>query len=206
MSPQVLGVSDLNAHFSFLIESRNDELTLILLDSQGETLSTRVLTRDGETATRIPIPIHEGGSETGVWIGLGGRLEYHRGASGAPRWIDLGEPICSIFGSRCRNLQGFIGVTFVRGGAYSFVLDNRSIFHPFATDLTEPVANLVGDGRLVAASEEAIQGYEPREERMVQIAELPGPYDRPLAVLPSIHASGFLIFTATGRIEVFEVQ
>jgi hypothetical protein len=115
----------------------------------------------------------------------------------------VGRVIRSLTGSP-RHTRGRLVAALDQGGMIQWTdHDSRQII--FADDLPEPAVGLTRGGWLVAATDDRIEVYSARSEKVTLHARAPGPGDRPIAILSGRYPDQFAVCTVSGKIQVFQV-
>jgi hypothetical protein len=192
---------------TWVLDVRNDMLTLIGLGPNDEPLTTRLVAPvQGQAADPgtwvMPWPLHAHGEN--VYVGFGDRLLIFKG-EGEPEVVEVGRRVLRL-GSSAPDTLRRIAMGCEEGGVlYWGDFSPRGPLETFAAGLSGPVVNFTAAGDLVAADQEGCEVYATGERSLKLKGELSGWRGQPLAVLPLPKPDQFALFLETGEVAVYQV-
>jgi hypothetical protein len=194
---------------TWLLDLRNEMLTLIGLGPNDEPLTTRLVAPvEGKAADPSawvgPWPLSAHGES--IYVGFGDRLLIFT-ATGKPEVVEVGHRILRLCSSAPDTLRR-IAMSCEEGGVLYWGADSfppRGPLESFATGLARPVVNFTAAGDLVAVDQEGCEVYASHQRSLKLKAEMSGWRPRPLAVLPLPKPDQFALFLETGEIAVYQV-
>ena len=194
---------------TWLLDKRNEMLTLIGLGADDKPLTTRVLAPMSEwhradlSQSFCPWPLLVRNEI--AYVGFGDRLLIVTARARQPEVVEIGRAVTRLCGS-APNAPLRLAVSCARGGLlYRGDSSGRGPLEPFATDLVCPVTAFTAAGDLVAADGEGCEVYGTHEGSLKLKAALSGFREQPLAVLPLPKPDQFALFLENGELAVYQV-
>lgn len=206
LSPSTAAAVRTPEGITWLLEHRNDSLTLVGLGPHDDPLTTRAVAPPAEWQGDSPVPWFPlYARDENVYIGFGDRLVIVNLGAEKPEVVEIGHPITSLRGTD-PGTRARVAVTFAEGGfLYWGDFSHRGALNPFATGMTFPVAHFTAAGDLVAADKAGCEVYATQDRQLKLRAELSGLPSRPLAVLPLPKPDQFGLFLERGEVAVYQV-
>ena len=209
LSPNTLAAVGMPSGIVWLLDVRNDMLTLVALGMDDEPLTTRALAPMSEwhcsdlDSWPLPWPLHVRDEQ--FFVGFGDRLLLSTLASHKLEVVEVVRGIRGLCGS-APGTRPRLAITCEEGGLLRRIdVYADAPLEPFGAGLSRPVANFTAAGDLVAAGPEGCEVYATHDRPLKLRAGLDSLPARPLAVLPLPKPDQFALFLETGAIAVYQV-
>lgn len=189
-----LGVCRPTPLATFVLEYRNDYLTLISLGSNGETLNT-IVVPGNHVGIPIGTPMH--GWASAIGLALETEFLLIRGDGTIQHSLSCGRRILGLWGTPPHSLKRAI-LGFADGCAFVNLDRSRQLF---ADDLHLPKAAFLGGDAVAVAGENGVEVYRIENGALRLVAEERKPRGTPIAVLPADRAEQFLIIHQDGLVQ-----
>ena len=208
MSPQVVGAANGIDGSTWLLEIRNNELTVIAMSRQGSLLSTNVIPLHNvppfsETSFIYPLPMVMRCGK--IYIAMGSRLVIIN-VQQKLRFEEYHRQITSMITS-APNTPLRIALTFDQGGILLWNNSGEVTSCSFAYDMDNLVVCFNRKGYLFVAGSGRCEVYKTEHSKLEIIANFPlQSAGNPIAIMASHDQNQFGLFNADGELSVFQIK
>lgn len=196
-----LAAACMSSGITWVLESRNQLLTLVGLGKNGDPISSEVIEEfelDLEFPI-LPIPFHAQGDR--LYVGSMNELLVME-RSRPTMAVTCQETIFSLAGSAA-NTRPRVAATFEHGGSIYWHDSDGGHTQNFGSELSRPVVGFDRLGQLIAAGRGQCHIYRTQFSNLNLIAEGEIADSPPIAVLPEPRSRQFAIVTASGEVTIY---